>query len=491
MHGSERHIMRKHRLRTLLGSKTAAREVASRYPIEADFEHRIRVMLRYRWLVLISATLLIIGLSASSFYFLSQPARLRIAVGPAGSDDSRLIQFLGTKFAKDHAPVRLRITATENSAESARMLESGWADLAVVRHDLAFPKNGQVVAVLRKNYAVLFAPGEPLDAASQDKTKKTKPARIEKIEDLAGKRIGVVGRSQANVELLKVILEQYEVPFDRVQVVHLPTTDVANAIRTERPDAILTIGPLGSRITTDAIAALVAITPNRKSPTFLPIGSSEAITERFPAYESSEIAKGAFGGSPSRPAEEIETVVVSHFLVAASTLSDTTVGELAKLLLSSRQTLSSELSGFAKIEKPDTDKDANVAVHPGAKAYFDDEQKTFFERYSDHLFWLFMIVPLLGSGAAGIASYMKAGERTHHVRLLNKILDISKRARSIESMPALDKLQAEVDDLVIQTVHRAERSALGESPQLSFVLAIEQARFAIADRRAILIGRRG
>ena len=172
-------------------------------------------------------------------------------------------------------------------------------------------------------------------------------------------------------------------------------------------------------------------------------------------------------------------------------MSDTTVGELAKHLLSSRQTLSSELSGFAKIEKPDTDKDANVAVHPGAKAYFDDEQKTFFEKYGDYLFWMFMVVPLLGSGVAGVASYMKAGERTHHVRLLNKILDISKRARSIDGMPALDKLQAEVDDLVIQTVHRAERSALGKSPQLSFVLAIEQARFAIADRRAILIGRRG
>ena len=51
--------MRKHRLRTLLGAKTAAREVANRYPVEEDFEHRIRVMLRYRWLVLVSATLLL------------------------------------------------------------------------------------------------------------------------------------------------------------------------------------------------------------------------------------------------------------------------------------------------------------------------------------------------------------------------------------------------------------------------------------------------
>ena len=132
-------------------------------------------------------------------------------------------------------------------------------------------------------------------------------------------------------------------------------------------------------------------------------------------------------------------------------------------------------------------------MHPGAKAYFDDEQKTFFERYSDHLFWLFMIVPLFGSGrGAAIASYMKAGERTHHVRLLNKILDVSKRARRRSTAwRRSTNLQAEVDNLVIQTVHRAERTALGKSPQLSFVLAIEQARSAIAERRAILIGRSG
>lgn len=481
--------MRKHRLRTLLGARTAAREVAQLDTLEQEFEHRLRIMLRHRWLVLISATLLVIGLSAAAFYFLAQPARFRIAVGPAGSDDTRLVQFLAAKFARDKAPVRLRIVVTENSAQSAAALDLGKADLAVVRHDLAFPRNGQVVAVLRKNYAVLFAAGEPLDATLPDKTRKTKPPKIEKIEDLAGKRIGVVGRSQANVELLKVILDQYEVPFGQVKIVILPVSDVAAAIRNERPDAILAVGPLSSRITTDAIAALAAITPNRTSPTFLSIGSSEAIAERFPAYESGEIAKGAFGGAPSRPGEEIETVMVSHYIVAANSASEAAIGDLARLLLSSRQTLSSELLGFAKIEKPDTDKDANVAVHPGAKAYFDDEQKTFFDKYGDHLFWLFMVVPLLGSGAAGIASYMKAGERTHHMRLLNKLLDVARRARRIESMQALDKLQAEVDDLVIQTVHRAERSALGESPQLSFVLAIEQARFAIADRRAILIGR--
>lgn len=475
--------MRKPRLRTLFGTSAAAREAAHLGMVEQDFEHRIKIMLRHRWLVLISVLLLIVGLSVTAFYFLSQPARFRIAVGPAGSDDLRLVEFLGTKFSKDKAAIRLRIVVTDNSAQSADLLDSGKADLAVVRHDLAFPKTGQVVAVLRRNYIVLFAPGEPFDSDGENKA-----AKIETIEALAGKRIGVIGRSRANIELLKMLLKQYEIPFDTIQVVHLPVNDVAAAIREQKPDAILAVGPLSSKITLEAISTTAALTPNKKSPVFLPIGASEAIAELHPAYESTEIAKGTFGGSPSRPDQDVETVMVSHYIVAANSVSDSTIAELARLLLSSRQTLSSELIGFAKIEKPNTEKDANVAVHPGAKAYFDDEQKTFFDRYGDHLFWLLMIVPLFGSGLAGIASYMKAGERTHHLRLLNKLLDVCGRVRQVETMEELDTLQAQADDLVIETVHRAERSALGES-QLAFVLSIEQVRSAIADRRAILTAR--
>jgi TRAP transporter TAXI family solute receptor len=379
---------------------------------------------------------------------------------------------------------------TENSAQSAQLVDSGKADLAVVRHDLGFPKNGQVVAVLRRNYTVLFAPGEPFNSAAEMSKKPMAAqmpaqAKVESIDDLIGKRIGVIGRAQGNVELLKVILKQYDIPADKVDIVHLPVTDVAAAIREQRPDAILGLGPLSSKAVMEAISTTVALTPNKKPPIFLPIGASEAIAELFPAYESAEIAKGTFGGSPARPDEDIETIMVSHYIVASSATSDASIGELAKLLVSSRQNLSSEMIGFAKIEKPNTEKDANVTVHPGARAYFDDEQKTFFDRYGDQLFWAFMIIPLLGSGLAGVATYMKAGERTQHLRLLNKLLDIGKRARGTESLETLEALQAEADELVVEAVHRAERATLGES-QLAFVLSIEQARSALAERRAIL-----
>ena len=58
-----------------------------------------------------------------------------------------------------------------------------------------------------------------------------------------------------------------------------------------------------------------------------------------------------------------------------------------------------------KIEAPSTDKDANVLVHPGALAYLTDDQKTFFDRYGDTIFYGLLIFPIFGSAIAAVASY--------------------------------------------------------------------------------------
>ena len=79
--------------------------------------------------------------------------------------------------------------------------------------------------------------------------------QITKIAQLAGRRIGVVGRTQANVNLLKVILQQYGVDPAKVEIVQFPANEAAEAIRNQKADAYLAAGPVNSKITADAIAA--------------------------------------------------------------------------------------------------------------------------------------------------------------------------------------------------------------------------------------------
>src|SRR5437588_2707181 len=161
---------------------------------------------RKMMLITLAGILAVVGALAGAYYFAMRPVSLRTAVGPANSDDIKVVHALTQAFAQAHSRIRLRPMQTDGAAASAQALGEGKADLAIIRGDLEVPKNAQAVATLRKNVAVLWVPPAPKAA----KGKKSE-SRITKIQQLAGKRIGVVGRTPANVNLLKVILRQYGV----------------------------------------------------------------------------------------------------------------------------------------------------------------------------------------------------------------------------------------------------------------------------------------
>jgi TRAP transporter TAXI family solute receptor len=429
-------------------------------------------------LVTLAGILAIVGALAGGYYFAMRPITLRIAVGPANSDDIKVVQALTQAFSHAHSQVRLRPMQTEGASESAKALADGKADLAIIRGDLDVPKNAQAVATLRKNVAVLWVP-----PAAKGKGKKAGP-KITKIPQLSGRRVGVVGRTQANVNLLKVILQQYGVDPGKVEIVQFPANEAAEAIRSQKADAYLAAGPVNSKITADAIAASVR---DGGTPRFLAIDSAEAIAQNHPAYEASEIPAGAFGGSPAKPEEEIKTISFSHHIVARKGLSESTVAAVTRQLFAIRQTLKADFPLAAKIETPDTDKDAVIPAHPGAAAFVDGEEKTFLDRYSDYIWWGLMALSAMGSAGAWFAGYLKKDERTNNSTLRDRLLDMLGAARRSDSADELDRMQTEADDILRDTLHCFEHGAIEEGALTAFNIALEQFHNAVADRKALLL----
>ncbi len=426
--------------------------------------------------IVLAGVLAIIGIVTAGYYFAVRPVALRIAVGPAGSDDLKVVHALSQAFVQAHSQIRLRPIPTEGATASAQMIAEGKADLAIVRGDLSVPKNVQAVATLRKNVAVLWVPPAM-------KGKKA-GAKITKIAQLAGRRIGVIGRTPANVDLLKVILQQYGVDPNKIEVVQFPASEAADAIRNRKADAYLAAGPVNSKITSEAIAAS---THDGKAPTFLPIDSAEAIAQNHPMYEASEIPAGAFGGSPDRPEDEVKTISFSHHIVARKDLSDTTVAAFTRQLFAIRQTVMSEFPLAAKIETPDTDKDAFIPVHPGAAAFVDGEEKTFLDRYSDFIWWGLMGLSAMGSIGAWFAGYLKKDERSNNSTLRERLLEMIATARRSDSAEELDQMQAEADNILRDTLQCFEHGAISEGALTSFNIALSQFHQAVADRKALLM----
>jgi TRAP transporter TAXI family solute receptor len=427
-------------------------------------------------LLVLAAGIFLFGAAAATLYYALRPVTLRIAVGPPGSEDQKLIQALAHTFARDGLSVRLAPITTEGAIESIALLAAKKADLAVARGDLDLPGNAESVAILRKNVVVLWAPsGLPAKGS-----RKQPAPKIKEISELAGHRVGVIGRTQANATLLRVILTESGVNPDKVTITQFATDQIAELARDTAVDAYMAVGPLDSKITTEAIAATAKA---RGEPKFLPIDVSDAIAQKHPLYESEEIPGSVFSSSPARPEDKVDTVSVNHLIIAPKSLSDTAVGTFVRQLFTVRGALAKEVPGAAKIEKPDTDKDAALPAHQGAAAYIDGTERTFLEKYSDYLWGAILVLSGLGSAGAWFRHYLRRDERKQITQHRDDLLALISRARQAATTEELTAMQSEADGILRETLDCYDDGTIEEGDLSAIGLVLEQFHHAVADRR--------
>ena len=330
------------------------------------------------------------------------------------------------------------------------------------------------------------------DDSSSPKDKSTKDkdddAAKLKITQLAGKRVGIVAGNEASPELLNVVLNHYGVPLDKVQVSQVDPANVADAVQKNSVDVLFVAGPAVGHAVSDTVKAA---TRDGKAPTFIEIDQADGIAKRNIAFDSVDIDAGTFGGVPPTPDDKLSTLSFAEYLVARKNFNHSAIAELSKVIYTSRLTLAAQMAGEVKIEAPKTDKDADALVHPGALDYLNDNQKTFFDKYGDDIFYGLLIFPIFGSGIAGVASYLRADSRTRRLRLLQHVLDLVRKVHAAQTLEAIEHLQIEADNLVVAIIHLSEHEEFEESVRMSFSFALDQLRFAIAARRTAILDHAG
>jgi TRAP transporter TAXI family solute receptor len=448
---------------------------------ETDNSARLRRRRKRRSyaLLILAAGMLAFGVAAGTLYYVLRPTTLRIAVGPAGSEDQKLVQLMAQTFAREGSPVRLSLVTTEGTQESINLFTAGKADLAVARGDLNLPANAESVAILRKNVVVLWAPsGLPAKGSKKQPTPK-----IKTLDELAGHRVGVIGRTQANVALLRAILKESGVNPDKVAISQFATNQIGEMAKDQSVDAFMAVGPLKSKITVDAIAATATA---RGEPKFLPVDVADAIAKKNPIYESEEIPASIFGSSPQRPEDKVDTVAVNHLIIAPKSLSDTVVAAFARQLFTNRQQLAREMPTASQIEKPDTDKDAALPAHAGAAAYIDGNERTFLEKYTDYIWFAVLILSGLGSAGAWLRHYWNKDEREEYIAHRDHLLELISRARTADTSAELSEMQSAADGMLREAFECYDDGTIEEGDLSVIALALEQFHHAIADRRTVL-----
>lgn len=426
------------------------------------------VRLRKEWISLFALAAIAVGAIA---YYLYRPDGLRVAF-PRDGDDARIVTAFADVLREQRKGIRLILTPVDDYAAASAALEQGRAQLAVVRPDVAMPVNGLTVAILREEAVILLSPTA---------------AKIEALEGLEGKRLGVVSRHQADPRFIASLLEFYKLAPPALTLVQLKAEEVEAALRGKQVDAVAVIAPPGDREANAVIAAVAQAAP-KKEVRAIPIAESDALAERMPALSAIKIPAGGLEGRPKLPDEELSTVGVSSRLLARADLDPGMISNLTQYLFEMRPRLAAATPAANRVKPPDSTMGLTLPTHPGAIRYIEREQLTFFEQYGDYIYLLLFCGGGISSAVAWVMQRLVRRRRELVDEVLDRLTCILTEAREATSLEALNELAAEVDGLVTHalryTRHRGTDTSTFMSP---LILAIDSARAAIADRRRDLL----
>jgi hypothetical protein len=119
---------------------------------------------------------------------------------------------------------------------------------------------------------------------------------------------------------------------------------------------------------------------------------------------------------------------------------------------------------LSQIAAPDTDKDAQIPIHPGAATYFGGDEKSFFDKYGDWLFYGTMMLGTLTSLLVGVGKFVGSG--TPPPNPVNMIYELFGRVRNARTEAELDEIEEAVDgilkdELAKQASDTSNAAALG------------------------------
>jgi hypothetical protein len=129
-----------------------------------------------------------------------------------------------------------------------------------------------------------------------------------------------------------------------------------------------------------------------------------------------------------------------------------------------------------------TDKDAYIAAHPGAAAFYDGTQQGFFDKYSNALYYGPMLLGGLASLLAGIWKFIGVGGNGRIGSPLNPLYALAGRIRAASSEAEL-AVKEEIDNILKVELARYAKGDLQPGDAAALSLAAHRLEHLINYRR--------
>jgi TRAP transporter TAXI family solute receptor len=426
-----------------------------------------------RWLrvvLVVSFVIMATGAGFFAYRYVTQPTTLTIATGSLDGDVTRALTAIAARMASTNAPVRLKVVDKGTAPEAAKEFADGKADLAVARADHVDLSIARTVLTMTYGVVLIVVPPG---------------SSIESMDDLKGKAVGVVA-GETNRQVVAAITSGYALETAKVQFKDLSPADVSRAFQAKQIQALLVVIPISEKY----LAMLRDAFPRtaKGSLGVVPIESAGAIEEISPPYKSYELPKGTLRGSPPVPDDDLTTLRVPFFLVANKKLDDDVVTGLTKAVMEARRELAGQHPLLAQVMSPDTDKDAYIPIHPGAAAFFEGDEKTFFDKYGDQFFYGSLLLGTFTSILAGVWKFMTKDTVVVRQRPSMRLYALVEKISEAKSETELAAVEQQFNDILKEGLERVSAGKVDEGEVSAISLACQRLQYLMGQRRVALNG---
>lgn len=321
------------------------------------FQHRW--MKRALWGVLIVLPVLL-GLyyqkSAHALYKrLLYPRAVSISAGVEDGRFEQLATALASEINRSGIGSRASVVQSSGSLENLRRLRAGEVKLALYQP-------GTVQFLLREEAAefpeVRFMANlysQPLHLIVRS------GAGIAKAEDLRGKTVQLGTKDSGDYAVSHVLLHHLGLSESDIRPVYQDYRNLGARFADESLDAAIVTSGVHAPVFRDLFDA--------GNCQLLPIPNREALTWRHLSFSTIEIPEGIYGSHPHEP---IETVAIGAHLLAHEDLPNGLIKEIADLLMKEDFLKTNHLRELF-LDKTFAEQRPSFAVHPGAKAFYQDD----------------------------------------------------------------------------------------------------------------------
>lgn len=401
---------------------------------------------------------------ASGWYVLRQtpPVTLSVAVGGQGGNIDQLMSEVRDLIASQSKTIRLNLVHTDGSATNARMVADNTLALASVQADILTAPSVRAVATIAVEHFQLIT---------------RRSTKIASLRDLMGKRLALPPEGTSGNQNFFALAQHHDLPLSRITITAGPVNANFAALERGDVDAIAFVRALRDPAT---IASMHRLQQQDDNLVFVPVEQASAIRLVKPYVTESVISQGTYQGFPPVPERDTPTLAIGINLVASESVSNDTIEELTRILFEEQLRLAFRTPLAAGISRPPAS-GPSLAVHAGAKAYYEGAKPFLLVRYRDEITFLVSMTTIAYSAFMMLRLQVRNRRKVRVSAYNDKLIDIAARAQEADDLATLQRCRTDLNLLIQRVMKDFSEERISDQGFHVFSLSWEAVRASIAE----------